>query len=144
MEQLYRLKDALMDSLNEFDTIKNGKLKMSELEAINYVVDTFEKICKIFKIDEDSGYSEGGNWNASIDGTYGNSRRNGREYSRNGESYNNGSSYANRGKHWVRGHYSRADAKEMTMEHLEKAMDSATEPKEREAIERAMKIIESA
>ncbi len=32
----------------------------------------------------------------------------------------------------------------MTMEHLEKAMDSATEPKEREAIERAMKIIESA
>lgn len=144
MEQLYRLKDALMDSLEELDTLKGGQLKMNELEAINYITDTVKNIDKICMLEEDGGYSEGGNWNASIDGTYGNSRRNDRRYSRNGESYNNGSSYANRGKHWVRGHYSRADAKEMTMEHLEKAMNSATEPKEREAIERAMKIIESA
>lgn len=143
MEQLYRLKDALMDSLEELDTLKGGQLKMNELEAINYITDTIKNIDKICMLEEDGGYSEGGNWNASIDGTYGNSRRSGRGYSRNDESYNNGSSYANRGKHYVRGHYSRADAKEMTMKHLEKAMNSATEPKEREAIERAMKIIES-
>lgn len=144
MEQLYRLKDALMDSLEELDTLKRSQLQMNELEAINYITDTIKNIDKICMLEEDGGYSEGGNWNASIDGTYGNSRKSGRGYSRNSESYNNGSSYANRGKHYVRGHYSRADAKEMTMEHLEKAMNSATEPKEREAIERAMKIIESA
>ena len=94
-------------------------------------------------LEEDGGYSEGGNWNASIDGTYGNSRRNDRRYSRDGN-YDGDSSSANRGKHWVCGHYSRADAMEMTMKHLEKAMDSASDNKEREAIERAMKIIESA
>ncbi len=143
MEQLYRLKDALMDSLEELDTLKRNQLQMNELEAINYITDTIKNIDKICMLEEDGGYSEGGNWNASIDGTYGNSRRNDRRYSRDGN-YDGDSSYANRGKHWVCGHYSRADAMEMTMKHLEKAMDSASDNKEREAIERAIKIIESA
>ena len=42
MEQLYRLKDALMDSLEELDTLKGGQLKMNELEAINYITDTIK------------------------------------------------------------------------------------------------------
>ncbi|MDE6763740.1 MAG: hypothetical protein K2J73_08690 [Oscillospiraceae bacterium] len=137
MEHLYKLKDALMDSLEELDTIKNGRLKMSELEAINYITDTIKNIDKICMLEEDDGYSGAGNWEARIDGTYGNSRMNDRN-----RHYDSESSYANRGKHWVKGHYSRADAKEMTMKHLEKAMDSATDHKEREAIEKAMETIE--
>ena len=135
MEHLYKLKDALMDSLEDLDTVKSGKLKMNELEALNYITDTIKNVYKICMLEEDEGYSGAGNWEAHINGDYGNSRRNDRRY-------DNESSYANRGKHWVRGHYSRKDAKEMTMEHLEKAMDSATDPKERQAIEKAMETIE--
>ncbi len=145
MEKLYRLKDALMDSLGELDTLKGGKLKMPELEAINYITDTIKNIDKICMLEEDGGYSGAGDWDAHINGTYGHSQRNDRRYSRGGgSSYNNESSYANRGKHYVRGHYSYADGKDEVMKHLEKAMDSATETKEREAIERAIKIVENA
>lgn len=136
MEHLYKLKDALMDALYELDTIKGGKLKMGELEAINYITDTIKNIDKICMLeDEDGGYSGAGNWEARINGDYGNSRRSDRRY-------DNESSYANRGKHWVRGHYSRADGKEMTMKHLEKAMEAATDREERKAIEKAMETIE--
>lgn len=139
MEHLYKLKDALMDSLYELETMKSGTLVMKELEALNYITDTIKNIDKICMLEEDDGYSGAGNWEARINGDYGNSRMNDRD-----RRYDNDSSYANRGKHLVRSHYSRKDGKEMTMRHLEKAMDSATEPKECEAIERAMKIIENA
>lgn len=137
MEHLYKLKDALMDSLEELETVKSGRLKMSELEAINYLTDTIKNIDKICMLEEEGGYSGVGEWDAHIGGTYGNSRRNDRRY-------DDESSYANRGKPLVRGHYSRNDSKEMTMRHLEKAMDSATDPKEREAIEKAMRLVENA
>ncbi len=141
MENLYKLKDALMDSLEELDTLKGGKLKMSELEALNYITDTIKNIDKICMLEEDDGYSGAGNWDARIGGTYGNSLRNDR---RHHEDYGNETSYANRGKHLVRGHYSYDGGKEVVMKHLEKAMDSAAGNKEREAIERAMEIIENA
>lgn len=135
MEHLYKLKDALMDSLEDLDTVKSGRLKMSELEALNYITDTIKNIDKICMLEEDEGYSGAGNWEAHINGDYGNSRRNDRRY-------DNESSYANRGKHLVRSHYSRADGKEMTMKHLEKAMEAATDREERKAIEKAMETIE--
>lgn len=135
MEHLYKLKDALMDSLEDLDTVKSGRLKMSELEALNYITDTIKNIDKICMLEEDEGYSGAGNWEAHINGDYGNSRRNDRRY-------DNESSYANRGKHLVRSHYSRADGKEITMKHLEKAMEAATDREERKAIEKAMETIE--
>ena len=137
MEHLYKLKDALMDALYDLDTVKSGKLKMGELEALNYITDTIKNVDKICMLKEDEGYSGAGAWEAHINGDYGNSRRNDRRYDHE-------SSYANRGKHLVRSHYSRADGKEMTMKHLEKAMESATDRKEREVIEKAMEIIENA
>lgn len=147
MENLYRLKDALMNSLEELDTLKSGKLKMGELEALNYITDTIKNIDKICMLEEDGGYSGAGNWDAHMTGEYGNSYRRDRRYSRDGresgESYNDGgSSYANRRRNYS--NYSYAGGKEVVMKHLEKAMDNATEAKEREAIERAMKIIENA
>ncbi|MCM1328863.1 MAG: hypothetical protein NC253_05415 [Ruminococcus sp.] len=143
MENLYGLKDTLMDSLDNTETVRTGKLKIAELEALNYITDTIKNIDKICMLEEECGYSEAGGWDAHINGTYGNSRRSGRGYSGNNESYNDGSSYANRGKHLVRSHYSRADGKGEVMKHLEKAMDNAESSKERDAIERAMKIVEN-
>ncbi len=139
MEKLYDLRDALMDGLDQFDTVKEGKLKMGELEALNVLTDTVKNIDKICMLEEGEGYSE------AVDG----------------DGYGRGSSYANRGKHYIRGHYSRDDGRgdmggnyssrrdsrgrysrdggrsEM-MEHLEMAMDSATD-KDKEAIRRFLR-----
>ena len=80
-----------------------------------------------------------------------------------GGDYGRGSSYANRGKHYVRGHYSRdggmngystrrrdgrgrysrEDGRSEMMEHLEMAMDSATE-QDRDTIKRFMRQLENA
>ena len=72
--------------------------------------------------------------------------------------YGRGSSYANRGQHYVRGHYSRDgyssrrdsrgrysrdDGRSAMMEHLEMAMDAATE-QDRETIKRFMRQMENA
>ncbi len=122
---------------------------MGELEALNYITDTIKNIDKICMLEEDDGYSGAGNWDARMTGEYGNSNRRDRRYSRDGrdggESYNDGgNSYANLRRHYVHGHYSYDGGKEVVMKHLEKAMDNATETKEREAIERAMRAIEEA
>lgn len=81
------------------------------------------------------------------------------------DDYGRGSSYANRGKHYVRGHYSRDggrdgmggyssrrdnrgrysrdDGRSEMMEHLEMAMDTATD-QDREIIKRFMRQLENA
>lgn len=136
MEHLYKLKDALMDSLEELDTIKNGKLKMNELEALNYITDTIKNIDKIFMLeDEDGGYSGAGAWEAHINGDYGNSRR-------NDHRYDNKSSYANRGKHYVRGHYSRADGKEHMISKLEDMLDDVDNDRVKSAIHKVITELE--
>lgn len=122
MERLYKLKDSLMDSLNEFDTVKGGRLKMGELESLNLVTDTIKNIDKICMLEED-GYSQDG-----------------------------GYSYANRGKHYVRGHYSRdgggrgrgmgrsgvsyGSGRDEMMEHLYMMEESADNDRDREMVRR--------
>ncbi len=125
MEKLYKLKDALLDSLDEFDTMKGGRLKMGELEALNFVTDTIKNIDKICMFEEE-GYSQ--------DGGYG----------RDG-----GNSYANRGRHYVRGHYSRdggdrgrgmgrsyGSGREEMMEHIYAMEESADNERDREMVRR--------
>ncbi len=141
MEKLYDLKESLMESLKQFDTVKEGRLKMGELEALNLLTDTVKNVDKICMLEEEGGYSE-----AVDDGDYG-----------------RGSSYANRGKHYVRGHYSRDggmrgvysgrrddqvrysrdDGRSEMMEHLEMALDAATE-EDREDIRRFMRKLKNA
>ncbi len=136
MEKLYELKESLMDGLKQFDTVKEGKLKMGELEALNLLTDTVKNVDKICMLEEEGDYSE------AIDG----------------DVYGRGSSYANRGKHYVRGHYSRNDGmdgrdsfrrysrddgRSEMMEHLEMALDSAT-PQDRENIKRFMRELKNA
>ena len=137
MEYMDKLKDKLCEELEEI--ARKSELSAGDLEMVHKLTDTIKNIDKIDML-EDDGYSQAGDWEA---------RGN---YSRN--SYNRGSSYANRGKHYVRGHYSRdgrntdgysrADAKDRMMEHLDEMMQEASSEKEREAIRRCMEQIEKA
>ena len=138
MEYMDKLKDKLCEELEEI--ARKSELSAGDLEMVHKLTDTIKNIDKIDML-EDSGYSQAGDWEA---------RGN---YSRN--SYNRGSSYANRGKHYVRGHYSRDgrnysdgysrhDAKERMLDHLDDMMQEASTDKERDAIRRCMAQIENA
>lgn len=131
MEKLYDLKDKLCEELEEF--ARKQEMGAGDLEVIHKLTDTIKNIDKICMLEEKGGYSE------AVDGG----------------DYGRGSSYANRGKHYVRGHYSRdggmngystrrrdgrgrysrEDGRSEMMEHLEMAMDSATE-QDRDTIKR--------
>ena len=139
MEKLYDLKDKLCEELEEF--ARKQEMGAGDLEVIHKLTDTIKNIDKICMLEEGDGYSE------AVDGG----------------GYGRGSSYANRGKHYVRGHYSRdggmngystrrrdgrgrysrEDGRSEMMEHLEMAMDSATE-QDRDTIKRFMRQLENA
>ena len=137
MEKLHELKEKLWDELEEL--AEKREMGAGDLEVIHKITDTIKNIDKICALEE-GGYSE------AVDGG----------------DYGRGSSYANRGKHYVRGHYSRDDGRggygsrrdsrgrysrddgrsEM-MEHLELALDSASD-QDRETIKRFMRQLENA
>lgn len=131
-----KLKEKLFEELDEIS--RKPEMGAGDLEVIHKITDTIKNIDKICML-EDGEYSE------SVDGG----------------DYGRGASYANRGKHYVRGHYSRDgrdgysvrrdsrgrysrdDGRSEMMEHLEMAMDSATE-QDKETIKRFMRQLESA
>lgn len=145
MDKIYDLKDKLCEELEEY--ARKQDMGAGDLEVIHKLTDTIKNIDKICMLEEEGGYSE------AVDGG----------------DYGRGSSYANRGKHYVRGHYSRDggsaggqggyssrrggrdgrgrysrdDGRSEMMEHLEMAMDSATE-QDRETIKRFMRQLENA
>lgn len=138
MEKLYKIKDALIQELDKSDTARTGELKGGELGTLHQLTDTIKNIDKICMLEEEAGYSE------AMD--------------MDNDGYGRGSSYANRGQHYVRGHYSRDgyssrrdsrgrysrdDGRSAMMEHLEMAMDAATE-QDRETIKRFMRQMENA
>lgn len=144
MRALESIHDKLCDRLEEAG--KSTNLSASDLDYIWKLTDTMKNIKKIEMLDE-GGYS------AAMDE----------------ESYGRGSSYANRGQHFVRGHYSRDgggrggnsgnggysgrrdergrysrdDGRSAMMEHLEMALDSATDH-DRETLRRAIQQLENA
>ena len=138
MEKLYDLKDKLCEELEEI--ARKPDMGPGDLELIHKLTDTIKNIDKICMLEDGEGYSE------AVDGG----------------DYGRGSSYANRGKHYVRSHYSRDggmdgyssrrnrlgrysrdDGRSEMMEHLEAALDSATE-QDREDIRRFMRKLEQA
>ena len=137
MEKLHELKEKLWDELAEL--AEKREMGAGDLEVIHKITDTIKNIDKICALEE-GGYSE------AVDG--GDDGR--------------GSSYANRGKHYVRSHhsrddgrggygsrrdsrgrYSRDDGRSEMMEHLELALDSASD-QDRETIKRFMRQLENA
>lgn len=139
MEKLHELKEKLWAELDEL--ADKREMGAGDLEVVHKIIDTIKNIDKICMLEGEDGYSE------AVDGM----------------DYGRGSSYANRGKHYVRGHYSRDggmdgyssrrrdsrgrysrdDGRSEMMEHLEMAMDSATE-QDKETIKRFMRQLENA
>lgn len=146
MKALYNLRDMLCDELD--DIARKGEMGTGDLEIVHKLTDTIKNIDKICLMDENGGYSQAGDWEAMGRGRFG-------DYSR--EYNDGGNSYANRGEHYVRGHYSRADGRgrggrggrvgysrdggEDMMEHIDKMMEEAETPEEREVIKRFKKEI---
>ena len=134
-----KLKEKLWEELDEI--ARKQDMGAGDLEVIHKLTDTIKNIDKICMLEDEGSYSEAGD----------------------GGDYGRGASYANRGKHYVRGHYSRdggmngystrrrdgrgrysrEDGRSEMMEHLEMAMDSATE-QDRDTIKRFMRQLENA
>ena len=121
MKALYDLKDKLCAELDEIAAKPN--MSTGELETVHKLTDTIKNIDKIMKLEDESGYSRAGGWETR--GTY-------------GYPYDErGSSYMRRGEHYVRGHYSRDDARQRMIEELQDMLRTA-DGQYREVIQRAL------
>ena len=121
MKALYDLKDKLCAELDEIAAKPN--MSTGDLETVNKLTDTIKNIDKIMKLEDESGYSRAGGWETR--GTY-------------GYPYDErGSSYMRRGEHYVRGHYSRDDARQHMITELQDMLRTA-DGQYREVIQRAL------
>ena len=121
MKALYDLKDKLCAELDEIAAKPN--MSTGDLETVHKLTDTIKNIDKIMKLEDESGYSRAGGWETS--GTY-------------GYPYDErGSSYMRRGEHYVRGHYSRDDARQHMITELQDMLRTA-DGQYREVIQRAL------
>ncbi len=121
MKALYDLKDKLCAELDEIASKPN--MSTGDLETVHKLTDTIKNIDKIMKLEDESGYSRAGGWETR--GTY-------------GYPYDErGSSYMRRGEHYVRGHYSRDDARQHMITELQDMLRTA-DGQYREVIQRAL------
>lgn len=134
MEYMHELKEKLCDELEEI--ARKGDLGAGDLEIVHKLTDTIKNLDKIEML-EDGGYSQAGDWEADMRGTYG------RGSSYRGRKRDSMGRYSREGR-GGRGGYSRNDAKEAMMEQMEMLMDQAGSEREREAIRRCMGQLENA
>ena len=134
MGYMHELKEKLCDELEEI--ARKGELGAGDLEIIHKLTDTIKNLDKIEML-EDGGYSQAGDWEADMRGTYG------RGSSYRGRKRDSMGRYSREGR-GGRGGYSRHDAKEAMMEQMEMLMDQAGSEREREAIRRCMGQLENA
>ena len=134
MEYMHELKEKLCDELEEI--ARKGELGAGDLEIVHKLTDTIKNLDKIEML-EDGGYSQAGDWEADMRGTYG------RGSSYRGRKRDSMGRYSREGR-GGRGGYSRHDAKEAMMEQMEMLMDQAGSEREREAIRRCMGQLENA
>ena len=121
MNAMYDLRDLLCTELDEI--ARTGELGAGDLDIAHKLTGTIKNIDKILMF-EDDGYSRGGDWSADIRGNYG-----------------RGNSYRGR-KRDSMGRYSRADAKEHMRAQIEDMMRSADDDRVRDALRRAMDVME--
>lgn len=127
MDYMNDIKEKLCKEVEQIALKK--ELSAGDLETVHKLTDTIKNIDKIEKL-EHGGYSNGGDWEAEMRGTYG-----------------RGSSYRGRDSmgRFTRdtrggrrgGRYSRTDARDHMMDMLEDMMDTADD-REREILRRAM------
>ena len=133
MEYMYELKDKLCKELDEI--ARKPEMGAGDLEIIHKLTDTIKNLDKIEML-EDGGYSQAGDWEADMRGTYG------RGSSYRGRKRDSMGRYSSDGR-MMRGGYSRHDAKEAMMDQMEDLMAQAGSEKEREAIRRCMNQLEN-
>lgn len=132
MENLKRMICKEIDEIAE-----KGEMSPGDLDVINKLVVTKEKLLRIEEIEDNLGYSEDGEWRA--DGSYGR----GSSYTGGSNSYGRGDSYARRGNSYTRSRrysrdgYSRAadDIKERMMNLLNNGDFTSSQ---RQSIQRMM------
>ena len=134
MEHIHELKKKLCRELDEI--ARKGEMGAGDLELAHKLTDTIKNLDKIEML-EDGGYSQAGDWEADMRGTYG------RDSSYRGRKRDSMGRYSREGR-GGRGGYSRHDAKEAMMEQMEMLMDQAGSEREREAIRRCMGQLENA
>ena len=130
MDKLYDLKDKLCEELEEI--ARKPDMGPGDLELIHKLTDTIKNIGKIEMLEEEGGYSQ----EDGRDDGYGR----GMSYARGRGGYNRGGRNTRRDS---RGRYSRDDGRSEMMEHLEMALDSASD-QDRETIKRFMRQLENA
>jgi len=155
MEKLYKLKETLMEELENLKTTKTGDLQAGELEALHKLTDTIKNIDKICMLESEGGYSADGMWEADMRGTYGRGSsyagggNNGSGGGRGGYSGEGGYSGRRGQRRNSRGQYSRNGysmdgAKEEIMEHIDEMMESAPDDRTRDMIRHFKEQIERA
>lgn len=130
MEKLYELKDRLCEELEEI--ARKPDMGPGDLELIHKLTDTIKNIGKIEMLEEEGGYSQ-------EDGQDGGGYGRGVSYAKGRGGYNRGGRNTRRDS---RGRYSRDDGRSEMMEHLEMALDSASD-QDRETIKRFMRQLEN-
>lgn len=130
MEKLYDLKDKLCEELENL--ARKPDMGPGDLELIHKLTDTIKNIGKIEMLEEEGGYSQ----EDGRDDGYGR----GMSYARGRGGYNRGGRNTRRDS---RGRYSRDDGRSAMMEHLEMALNSASD-QDRETIKRFMRQLENA
>lgn len=114
-EKMENLKEMICRELDEI--ADKDQLSAGDLDTVNKLVVTKEKLLRIEEIENDLGYSNDGEWRAN--GSYGNG------YSR--------------GRHYVRGHYSYAEGRDRIMSEMGNMMrDNSLSSHDRERLSRAM------
>lgn len=102
-KSLDEIKRMICEEIDEI--AKKGEMSAGDLDVINKLVITKEKLLRIEELEEDLGYSEDGEWSAI--GSYGrNSSYDGYGSYDRSNSYYRGNPYARRD---MRGRYSRAE-----------------------------------
>lgn len=140
------MNDMLMEYVcEELEEVERDGLKAGNLDSTEKLVSIKKNLLEIEQMEGD-GYSMDGGWTAqgSYDGnSYRGGSRRGMHYVRGHYSRDDGTSYRNSyARRDSRGRYSRAEAKESMMEHLEQMLTEAQTEKERKVIEEAMRKME--
>lgn len=148
VKMIEKLKDKLCEELEQVSR-KSG-MNAGDLEAINKLIVSIEKLMKIEEMEggqsQRSYGRDDGMWNAQGSYNRGNSYANDRMYDEKNMSYNdnydNGNSEARRGMHYVRGHYSRDDARMKLADDIQNMMnDGQMNAREKEVLRKALEVL---
>lgn len=153
---MHKIKELLMDELYEYeDKVKKsgGKLSTGDLETLHKLTDTVKNIDKIEMLEEDGGYSEGGDWMGE-GRMYGTSYRGGSSngggsssYSQAGRGRGSNANRDSRGRYSSRGYsqngYSYGDAAEEMIEKAQEMLSEAENEEQKRAVKQLIRKLEN-